>query len=63
MGAQADGWRFKTGPSGRWIWQRLSSEGDVLSESALDFPLIEECALDAQRCGYGGILGAYASTE
>lgn len=63
MGTQADGWRFKTAPSGRWVWQRLSSEGDVLSESAFDFPLIEDCAADAQRSGYGGIIGAYAAPE
>jgi hypothetical protein len=63
MAAQADGWRFKTGPSGRWVWQHLSTEGDVLSESALDFLLIEDCAADAQLSGYGGIIGAYATTE
>ena len=63
MATQVDGWRFKTGPSGRWVWQRLSSEGDVLSESPLDFSLIEDCAADAERCGYAGVLGAYASSD
>ena len=63
MATQVDGWRFKTGPSGRWVWQRVSSEGDVMSESPLDFTLIEDCAADAERCGYAGVLGAYAASE
>jgi hypothetical protein len=45
------------------VWQRLSSDGNVLSESPLDFPLIEECAADAQRVGYPGVLAAYAAAE
>jgi hypothetical protein len=63
MAAQIEGWRFKTGPCGRWVWQRLSSDGDVVSQSALDFPLIEECAADAERSGYSGIIGAYAAVD
>ena len=63
MAMQTDGWRFKTAPSGRWFWQHLSGEGAVLSQSELDFRLIEECAADAQRSGYPGIIAAYLSTE
>ena len=62
MAAEAD-WRFKTGPSGRWVWQRLSGEGDILSESDLDFRLIEECAADAQRSGYPGVIAAYMASD
>jgi hypothetical protein len=63
MAAQNEGWRFKTATSGRWVWQRLSDEGDVMSQSELDFPLIEECAADAQRSGYPGVIAAYAAAE
>jgi hypothetical protein len=63
MATQSDGWRFKTAPSGRWVWQHLSGEGDVLSQSVLDFRLIEECAADAQRCGYPGVIAAYLSSD
>ena len=63
MATQTDGWRFKTAPSRRWFWQHLSGEGAVLSQSELDFRLIEECAADAQRSGYPGIIAAYLSTE
>jgi len=63
MAVQSDGWRFKTAPSGRWVWQHISREGDVLSQSDLDFRLIEECAADAQRCGYSGVIAAYLADE
>ena len=63
MATESDGWRFKTAVSGRWFWQHLSGEGDVLSQSDLDFRLIEECAADAQRCGYGGVIAAYVASE
>ena len=63
MAAQSEGWRFKTATSGRWVWQRLSGEGDVLSQSELEFPLIEDCAADAQRCGYPGVIAAYAMPD
>ena len=63
MAVQSDGWRFKTAPSGRWVWQHVSGEGAVLSQSDLDFRLIEECAADAQRWGYAGVIAAYLANE
>jgi hypothetical protein len=63
MTTQAEGWRFKTAPSGRWVWQRVSGEGDIVSQSDLDFRLLEECAADAERSGYPGVIGAYALSE
>jgi hypothetical protein len=63
MASQGEGWAFKTASSGRWVWQRVSGEGDVVSQSDLDFRLLEECAADAQRCGYPGVIGGYAASE
>ena len=56
-----DVWRFKTEQRGRWIWQRCSSGGDVLSTSGVEFPSIEDCAVDAQRVGYAGVIADYAA--
>jgi hypothetical protein len=61
MEAGIEGWRFKTEQRGRWVWQRVSDGGDVVSMSEADFPTIETCAVDAQRCGYGGVIADYAS--
>ena len=36
---------------------------DILLQSDEAFPSIELCAVDAERCGYAGILGAYATLE
>ena len=63
MSSQIEGWTFKTASSGRWVWQRVSGEGDVMSQSDLDFRLLEECAADAQRSGYPGVIAAYAASE
>jgi hypothetical protein len=63
MSSQIEGWTFKTASSGRWVWQRVSGEGDVVSRSDLDFRLLEECAADAQRSGYPGVIAAYAASE
>ena len=56
-------WRFKTEQPGRWVWRQISPGGDVLLASDEAFPSIELCAVDAERCGYAGILGAYATLE
>jgi hypothetical protein len=63
MASEIEGWRFKTASSGRWVWQRVSGEGNVVSQSDLDFRLLEECAADAQRSGYPGVIAAYAASE
>ena len=63
MAAQIEGWRFKTEQPGRWVWQRVSDGGDVVSASELDFPTIESCAVDAQRSGYLGVIADYASPD
>jgi hypothetical protein len=63
MSSQIEGWTFKTASSGRWVWQHVSGEGDVVSQSDLDFRLLEECAADAQRSGYPGVIAAYAASE
>jgi len=63
MASEIGGWRFKTASSGRWVWQRVSGEGNVVSQSDLDFRLLEECAADAQRSGYPGVIAAYAASE
>lgn len=63
MSAHVEGWRFKTEQPGRWIWQRLSHGGDVVTESDLAFASIEECAVDAQRLGYLGVIADYASSD
>jgi hypothetical protein len=63
MAIQSEAWRFTTAPSGRWVWQRVSGAGDIVSQSDLDFRLLEECAADAQRSGYPGVIAAYAASE
>ena len=63
MALQSERWTFKTASSGRWVWQRVSGQGDVVSQSDLDFRLLEECAADAQRSGYPGVIAAYAASE
>ena len=63
MASVMEAWRFKTAPSGRWVWQRVSDGGDVVSQSDVDFRLLEECAADARRSGYPGVIAAYAASE
>ena len=63
MAADVGVWRFKTEQPGRWVWRQVSPEGDILLESDDAFPSIELCAVDAERRGYPGILGAYATLE
>lgn len=63
MAADLEGWRFKTEHRGRWVWQRLSPAGEILSTSGAEFPSIEECAVDAQRLGYAGVIADYAARE
>ena len=58
MAAVMNAWRFKTEQPGRWVWQRLAGDA-VVSQSELEFGSIEECAVDAERSGYAGIIGAY----
>ena len=63
MAAEIDVWRFKTQQPGRWVWQHVSGGGDVLMQSDLAFPTIETCAVDAQRCGYHGVIADYAASD
>ena len=63
MAAELGGWKFKTQHVGRWVWQQESADGDVLLKSGADFPSIEQCAVDAQRSGYAGVIADYARLE
>jgi hypothetical protein len=63
MAAELGGWKFKTQHAGRWVWQQVSPSGDVVLDSGNDFPSIEQCAVDAQRSGYAGVIADYARNE
>ncbi|HYH42936.1 MAG TPA: hypothetical protein VD867_13230 [Burkholderiales bacterium] len=63
MAAELGGWKFKTRHVGRWVWQQVSPAGDVLLDSDVDFPSIEQCAFDAQRRGYPGVIADYANPD
>ena len=63
MAAELGGWKFKTQHAGRWVWQQVSPTGDVVLNSGIDFPSIEQCAVDAQRSGYAGVIADYANNE
>ena len=50
-----DVWTFKKDDSDRWIWNRMSPDGEVLISSATPFDTMQECVEDAQRRGYKGM--------
>ena len=63
MATEVSSWKFRTAHDGRWMWQGLSGEGQIISQSELAFAAIEDCAVDAQRCGYAGVIADYAARD
>ena len=49
-----DVWEFKRDDAHRWMWRRLTADGDVRITSREPFGDLEECIGDARRCGYLG---------
>jgi len=45
-------WRFYTDTSGRWRWQHLSMQREVIAESSKSYRDYEECLADAKDKGY-----------
>jgi hypothetical protein len=50
----SDVWVFRMNERNRWMWQRVSPEGQPTLESSADFATFEECVADARRRGYTG---------
>lgn len=63
MATELGTFRFTTAQRGHWMWQQVTSGGDVLLASGMAFPSIEECAVDARREGYAGAIADYAARE
>jgi hypothetical protein len=49
-----DVWEFKRDGENRWLWRRLTADGEVRIASRAPFGEVEECIADARRCGYLG---------
>jgi hypothetical protein len=49
-----DVWDFKKDEEGRWTWQRLSPDGEVLLQARDAFEDLEQCQADAARHRYLG---------
>jgi hypothetical protein len=45
-------WRFFTDASHHWKWQRLSVQGEIISQSNTSYNDFEECLSDASVSGY-----------
>ena len=45
-------WRFYVDPNHQWRWQRLSVQGEVISESARSYGNFDRCVSDAEESGY-----------
>ena len=45
-------WRFYTDASHQWMWQRLSVQGDVISQSTRSHADYDGCLSDAADSGY-----------
>jgi hypothetical protein len=45
-------WRFYFGPDHRWRWQRLSLEGNVVTESSTSYAAYDGCLASASEQGY-----------
>ena len=45
-------WRFYRDVRGRWRWQRISVQREVIAESPTGYRTYEECLADAQASGY-----------
>jgi hypothetical protein len=45
-------WRFYAEPGHEWKWQRLSVQGEVISQSARSYKSYEGCVADAKDSGY-----------
>jgi len=49
-----DVWEFKRNENDRWVWRRLTADGDVRLACRDAFEDVDECVQDARRCGYMG---------
>jgi hypothetical protein len=45
-------WRFFADPNHQWRWQRLSVQGEVISESANSYKNFDGCVSAAEESGY-----------
>ncbi len=45
-------WRFYVGADGRWHWQKMSADREVVGESADSFEDYERCVTSARDAGY-----------
>ena len=45
-------WRFYADRNQQWRWQRLSVQGDVISQSARSYRDFDDCISDAEASGY-----------
>lgn len=50
-----DVWEFKRDGGNRWMWRRLTADGDVRVASRSPFDDLDACITDARRCGYLGL--------
>lgn len=50
-----DVWTFRKDSDERWVWQRISPEGEVLISAVTPFATMHECVEDARRRGYRGM--------
>lgn len=49
-----DVWEFKRDDANRWMWRRLTADGEVRVASRDRFAAVDECVEDARRSGYLG---------
>jgi hypothetical protein len=49
-----DVWEFKRDDANRWVWRRLTADGEVRLTSRDALSDLEDCISDARRCGYLG---------
>ena len=52
--SEFDVWVFKKDEQMRWVWQRLTADGDLRLAARSPFDKLEDCLDDARRCGYTG---------
>ncbi len=48
----SDVWVFRQNGQRRWVWQHISVDGELITESVAGFFCLDACLHDATRYGY-----------